>query len=329
MLSRTPSPAVVSLFLLLHFCETLLWFHFCCWCFVGFILLGIFFVLFCFVWWWVFLVVICLFSFWFLVLFWRFRVDVRKGSHLEGSAAWEEVTQKWWGCCAWRIARLGWTNPGLTWHTLGSHLTLRRRLEERSQEAPSSHHFCDCVMMSGFWCLHAAYKHEASLLSLRQPVVPLALQWFCDNFSPLSAPTWSLPTLHPAFLTRCSSLCCQSHSSSSPTLWVLTVAEEVPYVGHKHLNPPQACAVGTGNAEGSTLWQSKDAPCLCSGGAGILLANLSQGFLQKFTWSNFGVKFLWICNQRKSQERSKSLWTIWVIQIQSHKTPLQVFHYWF
>lgn len=46
MLSRTPSPAVVSLFLLLHFCETLLWFHFCCWCFVGFISLGIFF---CFV----------------------------------------------------------------------------------------------------------------------------------------------------------------------------------------------------------------------------------------------------------------------------------------
>lgn len=53
--------------------------------------------------------------------------------------------------------------------------------------------------------------------------------------------------------------------------------EDVPYVWHSHLKTPQASGVGTGNAEGLRPWQSKDAPCLCSGGAGILLAHMSSG----------------------------------------------------
>lgn len=135
------------------------------------------------------------------------------------------------------------------------------------------------------------------------------------------SPLCLLPSKHFTLplLTCCSSLCCQSPCQPLSQ----AVSAHCGRRGSLRWAPqtPTGCGVGTGSAEGSIHAYAVLEQGFC--------CNLSQGFLQEYTWSNFGVKFIRICSQRRSQEWAQSLWTTWVIQIQSFKMPLQIFHHWF
>lgn len=101
--------------------------------------------------------------------------------------------------------------PELTWCRQSP--ALGRKLEKRSQGAPSNQHFCDydAWLLMLVCCRRKRDQTDTSLLSLRQQH-----SWFCGFYNILVIISPLLPLLPSnhltlLLLTCCSSLCCQYH----------------------------------------------------------------------------------------------------------------------